>query len=98
MFSSDLLKYEICNRIWLKANQLVPLQTIASYMSSVVLVFSMLSLGRILISNLVVANLLMYSLPGIVRVNVSRLTCYAILDHSLSMHMRKHAVWVQARL
>ena len=32
-------------------------------MSSVVLVFSMLSLGRILISNLVVANLLMYSLP-----------------------------------
>ena len=42
------------------------LQTIASYnVSSVVLVFSMLSLGRILISNLVVANLLMimYSLP-----------------------------------
>ena len=37
------------------------LQTIASYnASSVVLVFSMLSLGRILISDLVVANLLMY--------------------------------------
>ena len=35
-------------------------------MSSVVLVFSMLSLGRILISNLVVANLLMYSLPGMI--------------------------------
>ena len=33
-------------------------------MFSVVLVFSMLSLGRILISDLVVANLLMYSLPG----------------------------------
>ena len=31
-------------------------------MFSVVLVFSMLSLGRILISDLVVANLLMYSL------------------------------------
>ena len=39
----------------------VTLQTIASYsVSSVVFVFSMLSLGRILISNLVVANLLMY--------------------------------------
>ena len=35
-------------------------------MSSVVLVFSMLSLGRILISDLVVANLLMYSLPGMI--------------------------------
>ena len=34
--------------------------------SSVVLVFSMLSLGRILISDLVVANLLMYSLPGMI--------------------------------
>ena len=43
------------------------LQTIASYnVSSVVLVFSMLSLGCILISNLVVANLLMYSLPGMI--------------------------------
>ena len=43
------------------------LQTIASYnMSSVVLVFSMLSLGRILISNLVVANLLMYTVPGMI--------------------------------
>ena len=43
------------------------LQAIASYnVSSVVLVFSMLSLGRILISNLVVANLLMYSLPGMI--------------------------------
>ena len=43
------------------------LQTIASYnVSSVVLVFSMLSLGHILISNLVVANLLMYSLPGMI--------------------------------
>ena len=43
------------------------LQTIASYnVSSVVFVFSMLSLGRILISNLVVANLLMYSLPGMI--------------------------------
>ena len=28
--------------------------------------FSMLSLGRILISDLVVANLLMYSLPGMI--------------------------------
>ena len=35
-------------------------------MFSVVLVFSMLSLGRILISDLVVANLLMYSLPGMI--------------------------------
>ena len=43
------------------------LQTIASYnVSNVVLVFSMLSLGRILISNLVVANLLMYSLSGMI--------------------------------
>ena len=31
-----------------------------------VLVFSMVSLGHILISNLVVANLLMYSLPGMI--------------------------------
>ena len=43
------------------------MQTIASYnVSSVVFVFSMLSLGRILISNLVVANLLMYSFPGMI--------------------------------
>ena len=43
------------------------LQTIASYnVFSVVLVFSMLSLGRILISDLVVTNLLMYSLPGMI--------------------------------
>ena len=41
-------------------------QQLASYnVFSVVLVFSMLGLGRILISDLVVANLLMYSLPGI---------------------------------
>ena len=41
--------------------------TIASYnVFSVVLVFSMLSLGCILISDLVVANLLMYSLPGMI--------------------------------
>ena len=33
---------------------------------SVVLVFSMLNLGRILISDLVVANLLMYSLPAVI--------------------------------
>ena len=33
---------------------------------SVVLVFSILGLGRILISNLVVANLLMYSLSGMI--------------------------------
>ena len=33
---------------------------------SVVFVFSILSLGRILISDLVVANLLMYSLPGMI--------------------------------
>ena len=32
----------------------------------VVLVFSMLGLGRIPISDLVVANLLMYSLPGMI--------------------------------
>ena len=43
------------------------LQTIASYnVSSVVLVFSMLGLGRILISDLVVANLLVYSIPGMI--------------------------------
>ena len=43
------------------------LQAIASYnVSSVVLVFSMLSLGHILILNLLVANLLMYSLPGMI--------------------------------
>ena len=42
-------------------------QHLASYnVFSVVLVFSMLSLGRILISDLVVANLLMYSLPGMI--------------------------------
>ena len=35
-------------------------------MFSVVLVFSILGLGRILISDLVVANLLMYSLPGMI--------------------------------
>ena len=33
---------------------------------SVVLVFSIIGLGRILISDLVVANLLMYSLPGMI--------------------------------
>ena len=39
----------------------------ASYnVSSVVLVFSMLSLGRILISDLLVANLLVYSLLGMI--------------------------------
>ena len=43
------------------------MQTTASYnVFSVVLVFSMLGLGRILISDLVVANLLMYSLPGMI--------------------------------
>ena len=42
-------------------------QYVASYNSfSVVLVFSILSLGSILISDLVVANLLMYSLPGMI--------------------------------
>ena len=35
-------------------------------MFSVVLVFSILGLGRILISDLVIANLLMYSLPGMI--------------------------------
>ena len=35
-------------------------------MFSVVLVFSMLGLGCIVISDLVVANLLMYSLPGMI--------------------------------
>ena len=35
-------------------------------MFSVVLVFSIMGLGRILISDLVVANLLMYSLPGMI--------------------------------
>ena len=35
-------------------------------MFSVVLMFSMLSFGRILISDLVVANLLMYSLPSMI--------------------------------
>ena len=35
-------------------------------MFSVVLVFSMLSLSCIVISDLVVANLLMYSLPGMI--------------------------------
>ena len=35
-------------------------------MFSVVLVFSIIGLGRILISDLVVANLLMYSLPGMI--------------------------------
>ena len=42
-------------------------KTIAMYnVFSVVLVFSMLGLGRILISDLVVANLLMYSFPGMI--------------------------------
>ena len=35
-------------------------------MFSVVLVFSIIGLGRILISDLLVANLLMYSLPGMI--------------------------------
>ena len=35
-------------------------------MFSVVLVFSIIGLGRILISDLVVANLLMYSLTGMI--------------------------------
>ena len=35
-------------------------------MFSVVLVFNMLRLGRILILDLVVTNLLMYSLPGMI--------------------------------
>ena len=35
-------------------------------MFSVVLVFSIIGLGRILISDLVVANLFMYSLPGMI--------------------------------
>ena len=67
----DLLKYEICNRIWLIANhdQLIQL-TFANNrcynVSIVVFVFSMRNLGRILISNLVVANLLMYSLSGMI--------------------------------
>ena len=34
--------------------------------SSITFVFSMLSLGRILISNLAVANLLIYSLSGMI--------------------------------
>ena len=39
----------------------------ASYIVfSVVFVLSILSLGRILISDLVVTNLLMYSLPGMI--------------------------------
>ena len=44
------------------------MQTIACYnvSSSVMLVFSMLSLGRILLSDLVVTNLLVYSLPGMI--------------------------------
>ena len=42
-------------------------QLLASYnVFSVALVFSMLSLGRVLISDLVVANLLMHSLPGMI--------------------------------
>ena len=42
-------------------------QQLASYnVFGVVLVFSMLSLGHILISDLVVANLLMYSLSGMI--------------------------------
>ena len=41
-------------------------QQVAVNVFSVVLVFSMLGLGRILISDLVVANLLMYSLPGMI--------------------------------
>ena len=42
-------------------------QHAASYnVFSVVLVFTMLGLGRILISDLVVTNLLMYSLPGMI--------------------------------
>ena len=43
------------------------MQTTASYnVFSVVLVFSIIGLGLILISDLVVANLLMYSLPGMI--------------------------------
>ena len=45
----------------------IKLQTTASYnVFSVVLVFSMLSLGCIPISDLIIANLLMHSLPGMI--------------------------------
>ena len=43
-----------------------PIKLCRQQLASVVLVFSMLGLGRILISDLVVANLLMYSLPGMI--------------------------------
>ena len=45
-------------------------------MFSVVLVFSMLGLGCILISDLVVANLLMYSLPGMILLYLAALFLY----------------------
>ena len=50
---------------WKQIN--LTLQTIAGYnVSSVVLVFSILNLGRILITDLVVTNLLMYSLSDMI--------------------------------
>ena len=54
----DLLKYEICNRIWLKASYVADLiklckQLLATYnVSSVFVVFSMLNLGSMPISDL----------------------------------------------
>ena len=56
-------------------------------MSSIVLVFSMLSLGRILISNLVVPNLLMYSLPGMILLYLAapflHLRCFCMRSYFL---------------
>ena len=53
-------------------------------MFSIVLVFSMLSLGRILISDLVVVNLLMYSLPGMILLYLAALfTPKVFLDEIL---------------
>ena len=47
-------------------NTLIHIIAVASYnVSSVVYVFSMLTLGRILISGLVVTNMFMYYFPGI---------------------------------
>ena len=55
-------------------------------MSSVVLVFSMLSLSRILISNLVVANLLMYLLPDMILLYLAAPFTPKVLLHEIHIY------------
>ena len=65
MFVSQL-KCEICTSIWL--NESFKVQNSSFNVSSTVFMYSVavLSLGRIVISDLVVANLFMHSLSGMI--------------------------------